>query len=235
MKQVTVYVDHFYYEYIPRYTNRFIIWLHPKLHASDHAGDIGHQYCYGLVSLQFAANMITSGEKYLIIPHTYSLCFLKPVVYEILSQSVSESQKIYAANCQDDPQCLSIDQIVLLNSELGVHLKEEIEVEDIIVDVLLTYLLNLEKNEMLLLIRNENYHVWSAYCTDKNVVICDNQEHERTNDKGEKTLYGGVLYCIWKEQHSLKNTLEYIRYISGSFQGGCKLGVIQIDIPIVDI
>ena len=93
-------------------------------------------------------------------------------VYTILLSSINDSNSIYEANYKEEKKCLSARDIVLLNSDLQIHLKEEFEVtDDLTSDMLASYIMNLEIGQILLFTRTQDYNVLSMMMIGKGFIV----------------------------------------------------------------
>ena len=228
LKQLTVSVDHFFYE--RHYTNKYVMRLHPKLCVTQLQNQRGNRYASGVVALQFAVKMLSAKPKFIYYTHTPTLFVLGVKVYAILLSSIKEGNSIYEANYKDEKKCLSAEDIALLNSDQQIHLKEEFEVMDeLTYDMVASYIINLEKDHILLFIRMQDYNVWSVmYRNTEYVVIYDSQPHSILDQAtGERKNFGGAIYYVFKRSHAIMQTLRLIEVNSGLFQGLCKIGIIE--------
>ena len=228
MKQLTVSVDHYYYEC--DYTNKYVIRLHPRLSVTQLQNQRGNKYACGLVTLQFAEKMINADQNYIYLHHMPNLALLRVEVYAILLSSIKEGNSIYKANYKDEKKCLSAEDIILLNSDLHLHLKEEFDVADeLTCDMLASYIMNLEMDQILLFIRMQDYNVWSVMRRHKGyIAIYDSQSHNILDQAtGEPREFGGVIYFVIKRYWTILRTLRLIELNSGPFQGLCKIGIIE--------
>ena len=228
MKRLTISVDHFYYE--RDYSSKYVIRLHPKLSVTQLQNQRGNKYACGLVTLQFAEKMINAQLKYIYLHHMPNLALLRVEVYAILLSSIKEGNNIYKANYKDEKKCLSAEDITLLNSDLQIHLKEEFQVEDeLTYDMVASYIMNLEMDQILLFIRMQDYNVWSVMkmCQDI-ILIYDSQSHSILDQAtGERKEFGGVIYYIFKNCSTVMQTLGLIEANSGLFQGSYKISIIE--------
>ena len=225
---MTVSVDHFYLEC--DYTNKHVIRLHPNLCVTQLQNQKGNRYACGLVTLQFAEKMMNANQHSIYRYHMSNLCLLLVEVYAILLSSIKEGNSIYEANYKDEKKCLSAEDIILLNSDLEIHLKEEFEVVDELThEMLALYIMNLEMDQILLLIRMQDYNVWSVMRRRRaDIAIYDSQSHSILDQAtGERKEFGGVIYFVLRTHWTVMQTLRLIEVNSSLFQGLCKIGIIS--------
>ena len=228
LKQLTVIVDHFFYE--RDYSNKYVIRLHPKLSVTHVQNQRGNKYASGVVTLQFAVKMLSATPKFIYYDHPPNLLVLGVKVYAILLSSIKDGNSIYKANYKDEKKCLSAEDLTLLNSDLQIHLKEEFDVVDeLTYDMVASYIMNLEKDQILLFIRMQDYNVWSVIERQTDcVVIYDSQPHSILDQvTGERKTFGGAIYHVLKRSWAIMQTLRLIELNSGLFQGLCKIGIIE--------
>ena len=228
LKQVTVSVDHFYIEL--HYTNKYVIRLHPSLCVTQLQNQKGNRYACGLITLQFAEKMMNANQHSIYTHHMPNLSLLLVEVYAILLLSIKEGNSIYEANYKDEKKCLSAEDIILLSGDLQIHFKDEFEVVDeLTYDMLALYIMSLEFDQILLLIRMTDYNVWSVIRRRRaDIAIYDSQSHSILDQAtGERKEFGGVIYFVLRTYRTVMQTLRLMELNSGLLEGLCKIGIIK--------
>ena len=203
-------------------TNKCIIHLHPTLSVNHLCYNRNDIHACGLIVLEFARKTGCFTPQLMFLVHGKDH-ILQNNVYETVKSAVQEGSDLYWANYGTQSQCLSAAEIVFLNRHLGLQLIEDIEIESRFAYIVTLYIMNLKTGQILLLIRMNEYNVWSAVSNNNvDVIIFDCQSTVR-----DGRLDGGMIYHIRRNFLSVIEALIYIKDHSGGFEGITKLALVQ--------
>ena len=161
----------------------------------------------------------------------YTREFLTPETYGIVSSSLREGLDIYMANYGEKRRKLSIKDILLLLSHLGLTLRTETVVPSVSVEYLATCISFVKDRQILLLIRLQDYNVW-CICRKSphgEIIVLDCQSHTVFDCyQSREVQYGGVIYTISPQYDAIVSTLHVMQKYTGPFTGPHNVSVIQV-------
>ena len=214
-------------------TAKFVIKLHKSLSATGMPNYSPRPNACGLITFDFA-------EKVLRNPYLPIKSFiddnpangtLPPLAYQMLSSSIQDGINLYCANYGKRFVKLDVNDITMITSHLEYQIKEEQEINsETIVYTLASKIMSLQKEEIILLFRWNDYNVWAItnFHGTHNVLIYDSHSHTTHNQNPASPVeYGGFLYQIAKTYWVIIDTLTLLEVDCGKLEGPCRIVVLH--------
>ena len=214
---------------------KHVMKLHPALSADGYCKS---QRACGLIAFLFADMMIKGPNIELahIVESTSNPTSISILIsgsmYIRLLKSIKEGADTYIANYGRNKVDLQPQDIVLIYSQLGFSIKQEIQTDETgTFHTLAHHIMQLQETQMILFIRLEDYRAFTIVNIYKNtqVLIFDSQSHKLA-EQGEtdEVPCGGIIYQMIKGMVKVVECLSLLEEHCGKLKGPCKIAILEL-------
>ena len=221
-------LDKVYFQYGS--SSKFMLRLDKSLSVTNYPGHKGVPEACGLVALLFAHDVIQSKPL-----HTWQRCgsgeYIPLHMYDLLCTALRQGIDTYKMNYGETCKSLTVQEILLLLSEKNLTVVEEWIPPITTIKFITENVLNLKLNEIILIIRMDDYNVWSISRRDfpSDLILLDSQPHNVFNVSENKVVeHGALVVQLALNFHAISRTLSLLENYSGTFSKRCSIVLLKV-------
>ena len=208
---------------VPGESRKFMFLFHMSI-SDSMVADHAHPEC-SISSI----SVLLFAYKHLVNPvHIYKE-FVSDFLYEQVHGSIKEAKDIFDLNYEGRQTQLSLSDTVLVTSHIGMFVKEDLEMDNMVEETLLHYMMHMEDTQILLFYRMSPYCVYSIITVEggEKILVLDSQWHSVKKKNRGTTWHGAILYYSERVLVVVRETINLLISYSGPLTGKCRLAVLE--------